>query len=145
MAGGVRKGFFARRFSFFFLLPFVSFCLSGGARHPTPTTRNESKVFFEAGGTCDQLVVLLAPNHPETPLRRLGVIGRVSHRVSRRPEISKSSMFLNCFAGVFFAIFFDFCLNKFGATVDFQSDVEIDGDSHAVFSPRKLSQKLSPS
>ena len=69
----------------------------------------------------------------------------LSHRVSRRPEISKNSMFLSCFAGVFFVICFDFYLNKFGATVDFQSDVEIDGDSHAVFSTRKLSQKLSPS
>ena len=67
----------------------------------------------------------------------------LSHRVSRRPEISKNSMFLSCFAGVFFVICFDFYLNKFGATVDFQSDVEIDGDSHAVFSARKLSQKLS--
>ena len=54
-------------------------------------------------------------------------------------------MFLNCFADVFFVICFNFYLNKFGITVHFQSDVEIDGDSHAVFSPRKLSQKLSPS
>ena len=68
----------------------------------------------------------------------------LSHRVSRRPEISKNSMFLSCFAGVFFVICFDFYLNKFGATVDFQSDVEIDRDSHAVFSPRKLKPKAVP-
>ena len=32
----------------------------------------------------------------------------LSHRVSRRPEISKNSMFLSCFAGVFAVIFLIF-------------------------------------